>query len=106
MGKSLSTISDEEEIILFDKLNDILFELDNLSEISKVNINENQDEIFKLEITSFVDGLKKNTTRISKEKKENIDSEIIKIESILGTNKKMNIAILTKLLQKLIIKND
>ena len=106
LGKSLSTISDEEEIILFDKLNDILFELDNLSEISKVNINENQDEIFKLEITSFVDGLKKNTTRISKEKKENIDSEIIKIESILGTNKKMNIAILTKLLQKLIIKND
>lgn len=105
LGKTISSITDEEEIILFDKINEIVFELDNLSEISKQNLNDNQDEIFKLEITSFVDGLKRNTSRISKVKIEVIDTEIKKVEAILGKNRKTNIAILTKLLQKL-LKND
>jgi hypothetical protein len=105
LSKPLTAITDEEEIILFDKINEILFELDNLSEISKEKVNDNQEEVFKLEITSFDHGLTKNTLRIPKEKNKEYDEQVKKVKSILGKNKKMNLAILTKLLHEL-IKND
>ena len=105
LSKPLTAITDEEEIILFDKINEILFELDNLSEISKEKINDNQEEVFKLEITSFVHGLTKNTLRIHKEKMKEYDEQVKKVSSVLGKDKKINIAILTKLLHEL-IKND
>jgi hypothetical protein len=105
LSKPLTTITDEEEVILFDKINEILFELDNLSEISKEKINDSQEEVFKLEITSFVHGLTKNTLRIPKEKIKEYDEQVKKVSSILGKDKKINIAILTKLLHEL-IKND
>ena len=105
LSKPLTAITDEEEVILFDKINEILFELDNLSEISKEKINDSQEEVFKLEITSFEHGLTKNTLRIPKEKMKEYDLQVKKVSSILGKDKKINIAILTKLLHEL-IKND
>ena len=105
LSKPLNAITDEEEVILFDKINEILFELDNLSEISKEKVNDSQEEVFKLEITSFVHGLTKNTMRIPKEKMKEYDEQVKKVSSILGKDKKINIAILTKLLHEL-IKND
>jgi hypothetical protein len=105
LSKPLTAITDEEEVILFDKINEILFELDNLSEISKEKVNDSQEEVFKLEITSFVHGLTKNTLRIPKEKMKEYDEQVKKVSSILGKDKKINIAILTKLLHEL-IKND
>ena len=105
LSKPMNAISDEEEIILFDKINEILFELDNLSEISKEKVNDNQEEVFKIEITSFVHGLTKNTLRIPKEKMKDYDEQVKNISSSLGKDKKINIAVLTKLLHEL-IKND
>ncbi len=105
LSKPLTAITDEEEVILFDKINEILFELDNLSEISKEKVNDSKEEVFKLEITSFVHGVTKNTLRIPKEKVKEYDEQVKKVSSILGKDKKINIAILTKLLQEL-IKND
>lgn len=105
LSKPLTAITDEEEVILFDKINEILFELDNLSEISKEKVNDSNEEVFKLEITSFENGLTKNTLRIPKQKMKEYDEQVKKISSILGKDKKINIAILTKLLHEL-IKND
>lgn len=102
IGKSLTSISDEEELTLFEKLKDIIYELDNLSEISKESVNEESEDILKLEITSFVQGLKKNTLRIPKEKTSEVQAQVKKIKANLGKDKKMNIAALTRLLQELL----
>lgn len=105
IGKPLTSINDEEEVILFDKINEIIFELDNLSEISKENVNDTQEEVLKLEITSFIHGLSKNTLRIPKEKSKDFEIQINKVKAVLGKDKKVSITILAKLLQEL-IKND
>jgi len=102
IGKPLTAITDEDEILLFEKLKDIFYELDNLSDISKEQINEETEEIVKLEITSFVQGLNKNLLRIPKGKTKEIDDTLAKIKTSLGKDKKMNIAALTKLLQQLL----
>jgi hypothetical protein len=102
IGKSLSSISDEEEIVLFEKIKDIIYELDNLTEISKENVNEEVEEVLKLEITSFVQGLNKNMLRIPKGKSQEVEVQIQKIKTNLSKDKKMNIAALTKLLQELL----
>ena len=39
IGKPLTAISDQDEKVLFEKLQDIFYELDNLSDISKEDIN-------------------------------------------------------------------
>jgi hypothetical protein len=105
IGKSLVSINDEEEVLLFEKLKDIIYELDNLSEISKEQINEKTEEVIKLEMTSFDTGINKNILRIPKEKTKEINKQILSLKSILGKDKKVNIATLAKLLQEL-LQND
>lgn len=102
IGKPLTSITDEEELVLFDRIRDYVYELDNLSEISKEHTDGETEEVLKLEITSFVQGLNKNLLRIPKEKTQELDAQIKKINTNLGKDKKLNIAALTKLLQQLL----
>jgi hypothetical protein len=105
IGKPLEEISDEEEYILMERLKDIVHELDNLCEISKSGFDENKEIAFKLEVTSFVEGLKKNLVRLPKSK----NRELIQLHSVvkakLSGDKQLNIATLAKLLEEL-LKND
>lgn len=103
IGKPLINITDEDEVILYDKIKDIFYELDNLSDISSEDINDNLEEVLKLEITSFVKGLNKNFLRIPKSKTKEIESKVLQLKKELGKDKKLNIAALTKLLQELLI---
>ena len=102
IGKSLEVITDDEELILYEKLLDIIHELDNLCEISKSGFDENKEIVFKLEVTSFVEGLKKNLVRLPKSK----NKELIQLHSIvkakLSDDKQLNIAALAKLLEELL----
>ena len=102
IGKALNTITDEEEVILYDRLRDLVYELDNLCELSKEDINEESEELLKLEITSFVQGINKNLLRVSKTKTAEINNKIEEIKTMLSKDKKINITILTKLLQELL----
>lgn len=99
MGKSLETISDEEEKILIDRLKAIIHELDNLTEISKKDIDLNKEEYLKLEITSFVKGVQKNFIRLPKNKTKEITNLEVEIKKLLKGDKTTNIYLLTKLLQ-------
>lgn len=105
VGKSLESISDDEEKILYDKINDLVHELDNLSEISRADIDEGKEEVLKFEITSFMEGIKKNLIRLPKNKNiEAIQQQAI-LQSKLGSDRKVNITVLVKLLQEQ-LKND
>ncbi|HMJ47947.1 MAG TPA: hypothetical protein VK498_11500 [Ferruginibacter sp.] len=103
VGKPLSEISDEEELLLFDKLKDIVYELDNMCDVSNAKIDNQNEEVLKLEITSLVQGLNKGFLRISKEKSQEIEDKQQEIKRILGKDKKINLAVLGKLIQELLI---
>jgi hypothetical protein len=102
IGKALVNISDEDELLLYTKLKDLVYELDNLSEIGHEDINEEKEEVFKVEITSFVQGLNKSLLRIPKEKIKEVERKQEEIRRILGPDKKINLTILAKLLQEFI----
>lgn len=102
IGKTLGTITDEDEDKLFERIKEIIYELDNLSEISNENIDDEKEDVVKVEVTSFLYGLKKNTLRIPKGKNRALDAQIKLLRSNLGDDNKSNIAALTKLLQELI----
>lgn len=99
IGKSLDSINDEDEVILHEKLRDVIHELDNLCELSKADVDEAKEDVLKLEVTSFVEGIKKNLIRLPKKKAK----ELIQLESIikakLSKDRQLNVATLTKLLQ-------
>ena len=78
-----------------------IHELDNLTDISQKDIDEEKEEIFKLELTSFVKGVQRNLIRLPKEKVKLIDEKKKIIQKLLVANdKQANIALLIKLLQE------
>jgi hypothetical protein len=100
IGKTLDVITDEEEAKLYSNFTDLIRVLDNLCEISQKDIDEDKEDIFKIEITSFVDGLKKNLVRLPKEKTIEVERREAELKSLLGNDSGINIAILTSLLQQ------
>jgi hypothetical protein len=101
IGKALNAINDEDEIVLHDRVKDLVYELDNLCEISKKDVDDQKEEVFKVEITSFVKGMNKELIRIPKKKVKEVEIKVEEIKSILGKDKKLNATILAKLLQEL-----
>lgn len=104
IGKSLETISDEEEIILYDKFKSLILDLDSLSNISQADLDEENEDILGIEMSSFVDGIHKRMIRLPKNKRK----EVSKIEELIKTNltkdKSLNIAALANILKDLLQK--
>ena len=80
-------------------------ELDNLCNLAKSDVNLDTEEVFKLEITSFINGLQKYTIRLPKEKIKEIKVLEADIKSKLSGDRNMNVALLLKLLQNEIDEN-
>lgn len=102
IGKPLHSISDEDEMILYDRLDEMILALDNLVELSKMEINEAAEDVIKLELTSFVQGINKNLLRVPKTKNKEIVEQHKKIKHILGKDKKLGITVLATLIQELL----
>ena len=100
IGKTLDVIDDDEEKLLYEKLKEIIHELDNLCEISKGDVDKEKEEVFKLEITSFIDGLYKKLIRLPKNKTKQMLKIENDIKAKLSEDKQLNIATLTKLLRE------
>lgn len=100
IGKTLNSISDAEEPLLYDKFEDYLKELDNLLEISKVKKNNEQDTFVSVEIIIPQEDKQKRIVRLPKAKKKAHDSKIKEIRTILGDDLDVNISVLTKLLNE------
>ncbi len=99
IGKSIDTISDEEEKVLYENFRNMINELDNLCNLAKSDVNLDTEEVFKLEITSFIKGLQKYTIRYPKGKTKEIKELEVDIKSRLSNDKSANIALLLDLLQ-------
>jgi hypothetical protein len=100
MGKSLEIISDEEEKVLYEIFRDTINELDNLCTLAKGDVDPEKEDLFKLEITSFLRGLQKQTLRLPKGKLNELKALEAEIKEKLSNDKTTNIALLLKLLQE------
>lgn len=104
LGKSLESIKDEEEIILYDKFKTLVLELDSLTNISQADLDEENEDVLGIEMSSFVDGIQKRMIRLPKTKKK----EVIKIEDSikakLSNDKSLNIAAVANILKDLLQK--
>ncbi len=102
LGKSLTVIKDDDELVLYDKFKNTILELDSLTNLSEENHNETE-EVFRLEISSFGSSSKK-TIKIPKQKADEINALELQIKKLLGKDKTLNIAALTNVLKVLIEK--
>lgn len=100
IGKSLDKFEDEDEIKFYDSLSSLIQELDNYCDISDNAIEFGKEDVYKVEITSLVEGLQKSFIRAPKIKNKEIKKLENEIKSVLSKNSRVNIITLTKLLQE------
>ena len=107
LKKQLNEITDEEEVIIFDRMTTSFQELDNLLEISEIDFNEETEEAIKLEITSSEKEVFQRNIILTKEQKRGAKDLEQKFRVVLKDSKdtQMSQAILIKLLKEL-IQND
>ena len=100
INKSAEKITDKDEEKFYHAFRNLIYELDNLTEISQDEIDESSEDILKLEVTSFVQGVQKNLIRLPKSKSKQAQALEEKIKSNLTEDKNLNIKLLVKLLQE------
>lgn len=104
IGKPLETIKDEEEILLYDRFKTIIHELDNLTNISQADTDEEKEDILGIELSSFVDGINKSLIRLPKSKRYEVNNIENLIKTKLSKDKTLNIAALANILKDLLQK--
>jgi len=105
LGKNLESLKDEDEVLLCDRFKSMIMDLDNLTTLSKTDVNEEKEEIYNLEISSF-ESIEKKIVRLPKKKQAEIAAIESKIRDHFGTDKTLNIAALMHLLQELLKKEN
>lgn len=100
VGKPLESVSDNDETVLYDKFNELVRELDNISELSEQSFDAKKEDLLKLEITHLFEDVQQHIIRLPKSKTKEIDEKAIKIGILLGKDKQINISVLTRLLME------
>ena len=102
LNKNLDAINDDEEEILYSKIDKIISEFDNLCEFSKLNIDNSSEEAIKVELNSINDSLKKDIIRLSKKEIKAIEKveEKFRDELFKTHDKKLRKYLLLKLLKE------
>lgn len=103
VGKTLENLRDEDEPLLYDKFKDIVLELDTLAQLSREGIDDEKEDAFGLEITTF-ESVEKKVVRFPKKKKAEISRIEQELRTRLGKDKTLNIAALANVLKDLLQK--
>jgi len=100
IGKRLEVLEDKEEEVLKEKLLTSFKELDNLVTIAGRHETHIDQQVLKLELTSFEQGLIEETIMIPKEVHENTQKKLDEMMKSMGENKKINLYLLVSLLKE------
>lgn len=103
-GKSLEMFRDEDEVLLYDRFKRMIADLDTLTTISKSDVDVQKEDMISLEISSFVDGIKKKLVRFPKSKQPQVTIMEGTIREQLSGDNSMDIAALTNILKELLNK--
>jgi hypothetical protein len=101
-GKTLEDFSDEDEIMLYEKFKSIIFELDSLTNLSKGDIDEANEEIIGVKIDTFFSSINPKIVRVPKNKAAEIDQLKIALKKKLSGDKTSDIAAVLNLLKELL----
>ncbi|GCC53220.1 hypothetical protein SanaruYs_34630 [Chryseotalea sanaruensis] len=104
LGKPLGSISDEEEVLLYDRFKSMILELDSLTILSKEDIDEENEDVIGIQLSSFIDGINRSSIRMPKIKIQEVTriEELIRLN--LSKNRALNIAALAHILKDLLKK--
>ena len=100
IGKNLEAITDDEEEIIHDKFTSLIHEFDSLSEFANLQIDNQKEEAYKIEITSVSDGLQGSIIRLTKAQLIEAKKIEQKIRINLTSDKKLNQIALMNILKK------
>ena len=100
-GKTLEVFTDEDEILLYEKFKAMILELDSLTNISKADIDEANEEVIGVKIDSFFSKIDPKVVRVPKSKSEEIEELKIALKTKLGKDNTSNIAAVLNLLKEL-----
>lgn len=98
LAKPVEHIQDEEEDLLKDRILFAIQEMDNLCEIHRHQNNDNE-EVVKLNLTT-TQGLTNCIIRLPKGKQSDVKNQFNKVKELLGSDKRVNVIILTQLLKE------
>ncbi len=102
VGKTLENFSDEDEISLYEKFKALILELDSLTNISKADIDEKNEEVIGVKIDTFFSTINPKVVRIPKSKSVEVEQLKSSLKKKLGTDKTSNIAAVLNLLKELL----
>lgn len=100
-GRTLEVFTDEDEILLYEKFKAIILELDSLTNISKADIDEVNEDVIGVKIDSFFSKIDPKVVRIPKSKSGEIEDLKNVLKTQLGKDKTSNIAAVLNLLKEL-----
>ena len=92
-------MKDEEEEILYEKLRNIILELDNLCDISTLNADLQNEVVYTLALTEVQSGTQKQLIRLPKSKSEAVTNLKEKLKAEMGSDRTENLSALTELLK-------
>lgn len=101
-GKTLENFSDEDEIMLYEKFKSTIFELDSLTNLSKGDIDEANEEVIGVKIDTFFSTINPKIVRVPKNKATEIEQLKIALKKKLSSDKTSNIAAVLNLLKELL----
>jgi hypothetical protein len=93
---------DEDEIMLYEKFKSTIFELDSLTNLSKGDIDEANEEVIGVKIDTFFSTINPKIVRVPKNKAAEIEELKIALKKKLSTDKTSNIAAVLNLLKELL----
>lgn len=105
IGISLDKITDEDEILLYDRFKDMILKLDSLIEISNSNFIEGKENVVRFQIDSYNKGSKSRIIRVPVGKSKPIKGIEENIKKQFSNDKTLNIVALVNLLNEL-MKNE
>ena len=102
VGKTLESFNDEDEVMLYDKFKSLIIELDSLTKLSNLNVDESQEEVIGIKIDSFINKIDPKIVRLPKKKSKEVDDIKGKLLDNLGSDKTTNLAAVVNLLKDLL----
>jgi ribosomal protein S15P/S13E len=102
VGRTLENFSDEDEISLYEKFKALILELDSLTNISKVDIDEKNEEVIGVKIDTFFSTINPKVVRIPKNKSAEVEQLKSVLKKKLSGDKTSDIAAVLNLLKELL----
>lgn len=102
IDKSLENLRDEDESVLYESFKAMIYDLDSLTELSAIDIDDSKEQVFNLQFVTFGSLPQKNIIRVSKEQSVKLDQYVNKLGLSLTDDQNLNKLILTTLLQRVL----